>query len=44
MIERSDCMIKLIYVSDGVKELIGNFDEIMAMISQEVKVLSVRKI
>jgi hypothetical protein len=37
-------MLKLIYIYNGVKELIGTYDEVMTMISNDVKVLSVRKI
>jgi hypothetical protein len=37
-------MIKLVYWLSGVKELIGNYDEVMLMISNDIKVLSVSKI
>jgi hypothetical protein len=37
-------MIKLVYWLNGVKELIAEYDEVMLMISNDVKVLSVRKI
>jgi hypothetical protein len=39
-----DDMIKLVYWLNGVKELIGSYDEVMLMISNDVKILSVSKI
>jgi hypothetical protein len=39
-----DDMIKLVYWLNGVKELIGGYDEVMLMISNDIKVLSIYKI